>query len=161
MANFTDAFYFMLPHEGGISNNPHDPGLVTKFGISQRSYPELHIAALTIAEAEAIYRRDWWEKYGYGRIDDQNIASKVFDLSVNMGASRAHKILQEACNRCGSNIKEDGGLGPITIAAVNSREPVAVLTWMKSLAGDFYRSLAEEKPQMKVFLNGWLKRAEA
>ena len=151
----------MLPHEGGYSNNPHDPGGPTKFGISAIRHPELNIHDLTLAQAEEIYRRDWWDKYGYGRIDDQDIANKVFDLSVNMGASRAHKILQEACNRCGSNIKEDGGLGPITIAAVNSRDPVPLMIWMRSVAGDFYRTLAEEKPQLKAFLDGWLERASA
>jgi lysozyme family protein len=162
MSEFKIAFDFMLPHEGGYSNNPHDHGGPTKFGISALSYPHINIHDLTLAEAEEIYRRDWWEKYGYGRLDEQAVANKVFDMAVNMGASRAHKILQEACNRCGKNIKVDGGLGPITVNAVNSVPEVnALLAWIRTFAKDFYMGLAEDKPQNEVFLKGWLKRADA
>jgi lysozyme family protein len=162
MAEFSPAFNFLLPHEGAYSNIPHDPGGPTKFGISALRYPELNIHDLTLADAETIYRRDWWEKYGYGRIDDQDIANKVFDLAVNMGPAKACKILQEACNRCGADVKVDGGLGPKTVEAVNGiLNPKAVLVWMRSLAADHYNEIAEAKPQMKVFLNGWLERASA
>jgi lysozyme family protein len=162
MAEFSPAFNFLLPHEGGYSNNPYDHGGPTKFGISALSYPHINIHDLTLAEAEEIYRRDWWEKYGYGRIDDQEIANKVFDLSVNMGASRGHKILQEACNRCGAELKVDGGLGPKTVEAVNlATNPKAVVTGCAHSAADHYNEIAEAKPEMKVFLGGWLERASA
>ena len=34
-----------------MSNDPQDPGGETNFGISKRSYPDLDIAGLTVADA--------------------------------------------------------------------------------------------------------------
>src|SRR5574343_326744 len=58
---FDQAFDRLIGHEGGYVFDPHDPGGETKFGISKRAYPALDIAALTLADAKAIYRRDYWD----------------------------------------------------------------------------------------------------
>ena len=47
MQNFPDCIAHVLVAEGGLVNDPQDPGGVTKFGISQRSYPALDIRELT------------------------------------------------------------------------------------------------------------------
>ena len=47
MQNFPDCISHVLAAEGGLVNDPQDPGGVTKFGISQRSYPALDIRELT------------------------------------------------------------------------------------------------------------------
>src|SRR5690606_2973445 len=65
---FLHAVEVVLEHEGGYVHDPHDPGGETKFGISKRQYPDLDIANLTREQAIEIYRRDWWDKYGYGRL---------------------------------------------------------------------------------------------
>ena len=49
----------ILGHEGGLSDNPKDPGGLTKWGISQRSYPHLDIRNLKVEEAVEIYKRDF------------------------------------------------------------------------------------------------------
>src|SRR5690606_26803467 len=82
---FRRAVEVVLAHEGSYVNDPADPGGETKFGISKRQYPDLDIASLTREQAVEIYRRDWWDKYGYGRLASPAIATKVFDLSVNVG----------------------------------------------------------------------------
>jgi len=40
---FDQAVEVILKHEGGLADNPNDPGGITNFGISKRSYPELSI----------------------------------------------------------------------------------------------------------------------
>ncbi|HHV62978.1 MAG TPA: hypothetical protein GXX51_10120 [Firmicutes bacterium] len=48
-----------MTHEGGLPEDPRDPGGITKFGISLRSYPSLGadgIRNLTHDQAIAIYR---------------------------------------------------------------------------------------------------------
>jgi len=49
--NFNLAIPVILQHEGGYVNDPNDAGGATKYGISQRTYPNLDIANLTVAQA--------------------------------------------------------------------------------------------------------------
>lgn len=146
----------VLDHEGGYVNDPRDAGGETNFGISKRSYPDPDIKHLTRKQAIGIYRRDWWERYGYERIVDPLLAAKVLDLAVNMGTRRAHKLLQQALVRCGHpEIQVDGILGPKTIAAVNGHEqPGLLLGVFKGLAVDYYLSL--NRPE---YIKGWTRRA--
>ena len=60
MHTFPDCISHVLAAEGGLVNDPKDPGGVTKFGISQRSYPALNIRELTPDDAKALYQRDYW-----------------------------------------------------------------------------------------------------
>lgn len=82
---FDKAIKVVLAHEGGYVNDPNDLGGETNFGISKRSYPTVDIKNLTREQAVEIYRGDWWERYRYGDIEDLDVATKVFDLAVNMG----------------------------------------------------------------------------
>ena len=50
--SFETAFRFTLGHEGGYVDDPRDPGLETKYGISKRSYPAVDIKALTLEQAK-------------------------------------------------------------------------------------------------------------
>lgn len=181
---FERALGVVLAHEGGFSNNPNDPGGATDFGISLRWLKENgkldldadgspdgdlnldghidieDIKLLTRETAGGFYRRFWWDKYGYGQLH-LTVGIKVFDLAVNMGSHQAHKILQRACRACGHPLLDDGILGPKTMAAVNQITPAALAIAMRSEAAGFYRLLAATKPNLTVFLNGWLNRAYA
>jgi len=35
-----------------------------------------------------LYRLYWWDKYHYGRIYNQTIATKLFDFAINMAANK-------------------------------------------------------------------------
>lgn len=145
-----------LQHEGGYAHDPRDPGGETNYGISKRSYPDLDIRHLTRDQAVEIYRRDWWDRYGYDRIHDHLLAAKVFDFAINMGPNRAHRLLQEALVRAGhAEIEVDGKLGPLTVGAANGHDsPALLLGILKGLALDFYRRLG--KPE---YIKGWTRRA--
>lgn len=153
---FAKAVSVVLRHEGGYVNDPADPGGETKYGISKRSYPDIDIKALAYADAIEIYYRDWWFKYGYGRIKDYDVALKVFDLSVNMGPRTAHKLLQQAITSSGGEaLTIDGMIGPQTLAAVNSHPaPAFLLAAYKLNAIQYY--VNRQKPR---FLAGWIRRA--
>lgn len=54
---------FAQKWEGAYSNNPHDPGGETKWGISRRAHPEItgeDWANLTVDEAKEIAHADYW-----------------------------------------------------------------------------------------------------
>ena len=151
---FEAAVEATLAHEGGYVNDPLDPGGETKFGISRRAYPHIHVSTLTREQAIALYKRDYWTGPGFNRIDNPAIAAKVFDLGVNMGAGRAVKLLQQAVNRFGESLTVDGQLGHVTATAVNDfPHPQALLMAIKIEAGNHYFAIG--KPR---FLAGWLNR---
>lgn len=158
---FTKAIEVILKHEGGYVNDPNDLGGETNFGISKRSYPNLDIKNLTRDQAIEIYRRDWWDRYRYGEIEDLDVATKVFDLSVNMGPLPAHKLLQEAINFTkAGRIAVDGIIGPMTLSVLNYQgEPERVVEALRFLAAKRYYELAKARPANRGFLFGWLNRA--
>ena len=159
---FLRAVEVVLEHEGGYVNDPHDPGGETKYGISKLSYPHLDIANLTREQAIEIYRRDWWDTYGYWRFASPDIAIKVFDLSVNVGPRRAHVMLQRALHAVGRrDVVVDGIIGPQTISAANAAPPDALLAALRAEAAAYYRQLIERNPTLKKYERGWMRRAYA
>jgi lysozyme family protein len=85
---------------------------LTKFGISQRSYPDLDIRNLTIDQAKAIYLRDFWNPIGNA---DDAIKFQVFDFAVNSGVQTAIRKLQAAIG-----VPDDGHWGPVSAAKLKS-----------------------------------------
>jgi len=159
MSSFDIAIKKLLEDEGGYVNDPVDPGGETKFGISKRTYPDVDIKNLTVDGAKAIYKRDFWDKGGYDNIDDTAVADKVFNLAVNMGARRAHKLIQRAMMSVGVELVEDGILGPKSFSAINSVDNNALLAAYRSEAAGYYRVLIARRKKFLKYKNGWLKRA--
>ena len=157
---FMQAVEVVLQHEGGYVNDPNDLGGETNFGISKRSYPDVDIKNLTREQAIAIYHSDWWVRYGYDKIDNSDVATKTFDLAINMGAVPAHRILQRAINFVNNeDLKVDGILGPLTLDAANRGNGSKIKRAMEFLSAEYYFSLAKARPANRGFLLGWLNRA--
>jgi len=160
---FVRAVARLLGDEGGYVDNPADPGGATKFGISQRDYPQLDIAALTRDQAEAIYFRDWWERYRFSDFSSA-IGAKLFDLSVNMGPDHAAKCLQRALRACGRPVVEDGVLGPVSRRVIRAVNQLALMAAFRSEAAGYYRTIAalergRRDDADQEFLQGWINRA--
>src|ERR1039458_5408099 len=102
MADFNLAISIVLTNEGGLVDDPNDPGGLTNYGISKASYPNLDIKNLTVAQATAIYLRDFWL---FGGIVNQAVATKLFDAYVNM----RHDAIKIAQGIVGAVV--DGGYG--------------------------------------------------
>lgn len=172
---FERALAVVLEHEGGLAEHPSDPGGVTKFGVSLRYLQSLgvrvgdldgdgdvdadDVRGMTREQAAAIYRR-MWDAGPYAKLPAQ-VATKVFDLAVNMGQRRAIRLLQRACRACGKRIEEDGICGEHTLRAVHSIAWPALLAALRSEAAGYYRVLVAKNPKLAVFERGWLNRAYA
>ena len=167
MADFLPAFRKVIGEEGGFSDEKHDRGGPTKYGITQRTLAEWwrhlgrdgeptrgDVQILTETEAREIYRTLWWGRYGLGRITEQTLATKIFDMAVNMGPHAAVVIAQRAVGAVA-----DGALGPKTIAALALADPEEALAKMRELAAERYRKIVAEDPTQERFLSGWLARA--
>ena len=125
--NFDQAFDRLLGNEGGLVDNPHDPGGLTNWGISQRSYPGVDIRNLTKDGAKAIYLRDFWNPIGDA---DPAIKFQVFDFAVNSSVQTAIRKLQAALG-----VADDGHWGPVSAAKLASLDKNDVL--MRFLAQRF------------------------
>lgn len=106
---FETAITFVLGEEGGYGDDPADNGGATKYGISQRAYPDLDIKHLTVDQAKAIYLRDYWQPCQCDLLPPA-IACAVFDTAVNMGTGAAIRFLQQALR-----VSVDGLIGPVTL----------------------------------------------
>ena len=157
MARFAQAIDVVLKHEGGYVKNPADPGGETNYGISKRAYPQLDIKNLTVKQAKQIYRRDYWK---YDGIRGQRLATKVFDLAVNMGPARAHRLLQRALKHLGHRRRPaDGKFDLKTLQATNRANPAELLSELRALAAERYARLTLKNPSLSIFLKGWMRRA--
>lgn len=116
---FPIALNFVLLKEGGakVTDDPDDPGGLTKYGISQRAYPHLDIRNLSERQAATIYRADYWTPSGCDQVPGV-IGIMLFDIAVNQGQGTAAKLLQEA-----AGVVPDGKLGPQSLAAVRRKHP--------------------------------------
>lgn len=148
-----------LEREGGYVNNPADPGGETKYGISKRSYPRINIRNLTLAQAKAIYYRDWWVPLRCSEITADTVAQKLLDTAINMGKERAVELLQQALRALGQQVTVDGLIGSKTIEAVNVVSSEALLSIMRKKQALYYKDLIAQKPSLARYEQEWLVRA--
>lgn len=138
----------VLAREGGLVNDPNDPGGLTKFGISQRQYPTLDIASLTREDAVAIYFRDYWQPSRAASLPPP-LDLYLFDGAVNQGIGPSVRRLQLAVGAV-----QDGVIGPHTLYAIDQLGVVEAGALFMATRAMAYASL----PTFQRFGRGWLKR---
>lgn len=148
MNAFRQAVAWVLHMEGGskVTEDPDDPGGLTKWGIAQRSYPHLDIRNLTRQQAEDIYLRDYWLPCKCDALPAP-IAVALFDSAVNQGPGRAVRLLQRALR-----VDEDGLIGDETIGAAMRAIPGEMLVQYLSYRATHYAGLPSR------FHRGWFVR---
>lgn len=138
----------LLKHEGGLVDDPRDPGGLTNWGISLRAYPWLGrdgVAALTQEQAGTIYRRDYFDAVRAAEMPPE-IALAALDAAVNQGASWTRRALQVA-----AGARPDGVIGPKTLAALKAP---GVLEKFLLLRSDRY----VQNKNFDAFGKGWMRR---
>jgi type VI secretion system secreted protein VgrG len=119
------------------------------------------LKGLTVDAAKSVYKRFFWDAGGFGKINSQLVATKVFDTAVNTGHRRAGVLAQQTCNALGMSppLLEDGKLGPKSFAAINAFDPQTFTNTFADYQLAFYKGLVAAKPSQAKFLPGWTKRA--
>ena len=156
MSKFDDIIEVVLEHEGGYVNDPKDPGGETNYGIAKRSHPDVDIKNLTKEGAKEIYKEVYWDKNKVESLPEE-LWHIYFDMCVNQGKSRAVKIIQRAVNGKGGSLTVDGGMGPMTIAAIGKSR--VELDRVRAYRVKYYSDLVSRKPDLERFYFGWFKRA--
>lgn len=181
MAKFEIAEKITGASEGGYANHKSDTGGRTINGIAYNHWPKwkgwvrvLAIISKVGENAKLInaevkkdpflhawisefYKQNFWDTLKLDLFQDQQIADSVYDFGVNSGTNRAAKYLQKTINAyVKPKIAEDGQIGPTTLNALHSINPIALHTTYNNLREDFYRSIA--KGNQAQFLRSWLSR---
>lgn len=157
MANFDISIIKVLKNEDSTLSGKvtTDTGGLTKYGISQNAYPHENIRALTLDRAKTLYKKDYWDRLHLDVVKHQGLATKLLDIAVNAGVSRAVKWIQEVVG-----VEVDGILGMGTLNAINKEEGDELLVLLRNRQRAFYTKLAQ-KPKYAIYLKGWLRRVES
>ncbi len=178
MSDFDPALTYVLRNEGGYVNNPNDSGGSTGFGLSLRFLKNLPpeklreyaiydneitdqtIRDLTLQQAKAIYKGEFWNHAPFDKILNQEHCNYIFDMCFNMGISPAIKCVQRACWAVMKrrDLVEDGILGEKTLLAIKMCG-FLIMPPMRSERAGYYRLVANHSEKDKEFLQGWLNRA--
>jgi hypothetical protein len=164
MADFPVCYAFVLANED--YNPPRyqtvpdptktDPLALAISGINSAAFPEDFEAVFEIPVSQrapavqAFYQKTYWNAW-LSRLDNP-IAMRVMDAEVNSGGDGI-RLLQRACNALGAKLEVDEAWGPLTVAAAQALNQVALVGTFKSLRVDFYISLGG--PDVEA----WIARA--
>ena len=148
MTWFDQCFEKLIAHEGGVSENPKDPGGLTNYGISQRAYPNLDIRSLTLAEVKQLYKRDYWDRAQCDQLPSQ-LSYLVFDAAVNSGIGQSIRFLQRAVGTA-----DDGVMGVITLSAIKRLDTESLCARFIGQRLEFMTKLST----FDVFGKGWSRR---
>lgn len=149
MDPFERAFDLTIGIEGGYTDDPHDPGGRTRYGISQRAYPQEDIAALTLERAREIYRRDYWQAARCDFLPPQ-VAIQLFDCVVNHGINQGVRLFQRALG-----VADDGIIGTVTLRRANLVAPDRLARRLIAQRITHWTSLKH----WPIYGRGWARRA--
>jgi len=117
---------FLAPTEGGFSNDVRDPGnwtsgkpgigtlKGTKYGIAASAHPDVDIANLTLEQADALRKSEYWDKVN-GDALPPSVAFMLADAAYGSGPYVAASEFQAMLG-----VAQDGDVGAETIGALKA-----------------------------------------
>jgi lysozyme family protein len=150
--NFDTAIEHVLKSEGFYSDHAADPGGKTMYGITEAVAREVgykgDMRELPLDLAKRIYKDRYWDRVQADRLP-AGIRLTALDAAVNSGPGQAIKWLQRALG-----VKDDGVIGPQTLAAANAANPDALRMRMLGQRLKFMAGLTN----WPAFSRGWAIR---
>lgn len=139
---------FKLEGYDRVTDDEHDTGGLTKWGISQAAFPDRDIRNLTKQDAIEIYYKSYWQAASCGSLP-YPVALIVFDCAVNQGVGASVKLLQESVGT-----PADGIVGPKTLRCVARMEVrELVLSYMIQRVKRYFGTRGFDR-----FGRGWMNR---
>lgn len=169
MSQFSPALEYVLDFEDEPrSYEPSDdPGGFAIAGVNSAAWPAEYATIAAVPQPQraglvaAFYQANFWNPLQIGGVNDQDVANRVLDTSVNEGPVWGPKVLQMAANTLGCTLLVDGELGPNTFAAVNGLSTDSLLAAIRTVRANRYQKIAAANPADEKYLDEWLARARA
>jgi lysozyme family protein len=156
---FKKIYNIVIAWEGGHVNHPDDPGGETYKGISRKNHPnwagwKLIDAKKPVPEilVKKFYEEHFWKRL---RCEEMPypVGEYLFDFAVNVGASRAARILQTIVG-----VAVDGIIGAITLGAVQKQNPTELMYKLLFERVGYYITITMQRRQFTTFFFGWIRR---
>ncbi|WP_304177888.1 glycosyl hydrolase 108 family protein [Leptotrichia trevisanii] len=162
MDRFEKIFDYLLKVEGGYSDDKHDKGGKTKYGIIEEEARDFgykgDMQDLTIDFAKNIYLKKYYLGNKLDKVNNGKVALSICDWAVNSGRNGI-KNAQAALNRIdGANLDVDGIIGNKTLEALNAVNPDKFLEVYHNLQRIYYRGKVEADSTQEKFFDGWMNR---
>lgn len=166
MEKFGRAFANLLKFEGGYTSDPNETfcGIDRKFHAEWNGWEWVDKEKLAGRTPKfcieiqpfvaTFYLVNFWTPLRCDEIQDEKIASYLFDFAVNSGHSDAIRAIQKVVATT-----VDGVIGQKTLAAINTRKPD--LTEFRVQRVLHYLTCILKKPTNIRFALGWIRRALA
>jgi lysozyme family protein len=172
-ADFLTAYQTVLSHEGGYINDPDDPGGETYKGVSRKlwsswegweiidrakrksGFPGNLEKETDLQELiKDFYRQKFWDSIQGNNINDQNVATSIFDFAVNAGVSTSASLVQLVVKT-----EVDGVIGKNTIEALNAFDTDHFLSAFTVAKIARYVTIVKKRPSSQKYFYGWVRRA--
>lgn len=154
------------------TNLAADRGGPTKGGITLEAWREYtrnpsasaaDVEAITEPQAREFYRLRYL--LPFAGVKDPTLRELLVDCGVNHGVRHAAKWVQWA-----AEVKQDGVLGPVSLAAINAAAPLELVCWTLAFRIRLYGRLVSSDPTLArakaagfrmqaEFASGWNSRA--
>ena len=152
----------IIRREGGYVMHPADRGGATKYGVTRETLTAWRgrpvgieeVKNLTETEARWIFNALYITQPKFHLIEYTPLRNLLVDCAVLHGVRRTVKWLQHA-----ARVKEDGVIGPVTLAAVNEKDGRALYRAILARRLRFFGAILRRRPEQAVFAHGWLNRA--
>lgn len=169
MANIDKLAPFILRWEGGFVNDPVDKGGATNMGVTIGTWRsvgydkdgdgDIDVDDLHLLDKEDVIERvlrpHYWNRWRADEILNQSVANILVDwvwASGTHGIKRPQHIL---------GVTPDGIVGPKTLAAVNSMDPMELHFRIKNGRIKFIDEICQRDPSQERFRKGWMSRINA
>lgn len=179
MASFDVAYRITERNEGGYANNPKDRGGETYKGVARRFHPNPdiwnyvdqiksqvpqgpgYVSRLNkqLSQCQPLqvgiyrfYKYEFWDKNNLSLVSDQNVANRIYDMTVNAGGN-AIKLVRRVIGT-----REGTTLGPEHVRVINTIEGGQLVGRLKDAMANYYKAIVDKNPSQGVFLVGWLSR---
>ena len=158
MAKYTKLIGKVLKHEGGYAGNI-DGMICTMKGVTLATYRKFFgrdknckdLKEITQAEWDYIFKKGFWDRWKADEIENQSIAELLVDWCWTSGIYGI-KLPQRVLG-----VKDDGVVGPKTLAAINDypdKKELFDKLWNRRKK--HFQDIA--KNGKEKFLAGWLNR---
>ncbi|MBI1770559.1 MAG: N-acetylmuramidase [Bacteroidetes bacterium] len=173
MALFETALQKTLLNEGGYANDPDDPGGETYKGVARNIFSKWDGWQIVDSlkqqsgfpssldkngdlqnKIRDFYKANFWDRVQGDEINDEHVASSIFDFAVNTGVSTSAILAQHVVNA-----NPDGVIGLNTIKAINAMDPEFFLAAFTVAKVVRYVGIVNKRPASRKYFYGWISRA--
>jgi lysozyme family protein len=167
-----DIISFIKGHEGGYVNDPDDAGGETNKGVTYATWRKTfgsnahdRFIAMSDDDWYAIFKPNYWDVISGDSIQSAAVANFLVDwywgsgdYAIGLKYYGTAYGIQVVLNSLGNALTIDGGIGSLTLAAINAADPTVLLQALHDDRAAFYNAIVANAPNQQKFLSGWLNR---